>query len=472
MDRRAGHGARRRRAAEEILAGEDVDAGPSLARAAAARQDDASCARRIACSSAGGSASPQARELVPYLRELGISHLYLPPSFQARAGSTHGYDVVDPGSISEELGGADEFHALVAGRARGRAGDRARHRPEPHGDRRREPLLGRPGAAARSSSTSIRRPGATGASSTSTTWPPCARRTRRCSRRRTSWRCGSCARASSTGCGSTIRTGSRTRRATWRGCAPRACEHVWVEKILDPGEHLRDWPVEGTVGYEFLNDVCALFVDPAGEAPLTDLWVEVSGDDRRFGELAFEAKLEQARTTFAPEVERLAREAPERVTGLERALASLRGLPHLRGAVVGPRGGRRPRGGRGGRAAALAGVGAAAGAPGLGRVRHALPADDAAGHGQGRRGHGVLPLRAAAGVERRRRRPVALLVVGRRLPRREPRARSGASRATCSSRRRTTRSAPATCGRGSARWPGWRTRSRPTCGRGCRCAGR
>ena len=99
-------------------------------------------------------------------------------------------------------------------------------------------------------------------------------------------------------------------------------EHVWVEKILDPGERLRDWPVDGTVGYEFLNDVAALYVDPAGEAPLTDLWEEVSGDHRRFGEHAFEAKLEQARTTFAPEVEWLLREAPERVTGLERALAS------------------------------------------------------------------------------------------------------------------------------------------------------
>ena len=42
----------------------------------------------------------EARELVPYLRDLGVSHLYLPPSFQARAGSTHGYDVVDPTSIS------------------------------------------------------------------------------------------------------------------------------------------------------------------------------------------------------------------------------------------------------------------------------------------------------------------------------------------------------------------------------------
>jgi (1->4)-alpha-D-glucan 1-alpha-D-glucosylmutase len=43
--------------------------------------------------------------------------------------------------------------------------------------------------------------------------------------------------------------------------------YVWVEKILDPGERLRDWPVAGTTGYEFLNDVAALYVDPAGEAP-------------------------------------------------------------------------------------------------------------------------------------------------------------------------------------------------------------
>ena len=100
-------------------------------------------------------------------------------------------------------------------------------------------------------------------------------------------------------------------------------KHVWVEKILDPGEPLRDWAVDGTVGYEFLNDVAALFVDPAGEAPLTDLWVEISGDDRVFGEVAFEAKLEQVRGPFAPEVERLRREAPREVGGLERTLASL-----------------------------------------------------------------------------------------------------------------------------------------------------
>src|SRR3954447_13690730 len=55
----------------------------------------------------------EARALVPYLQSLGVSHVYLPPSFQAREGSTHGYDVVDPGSISEELGGEVAFRALV-----------------------------------------------------------------------------------------------------------------------------------------------------------------------------------------------------------------------------------------------------------------------------------------------------------------------------------------------------------------------
>jgi (1->4)-alpha-D-glucan 1-alpha-D-glucosylmutase len=98
-------------------------------------------------------------------------------------------------------------------------------------------------------------------------------------------------------------------------------ERVWVEKILDPGEPLRDWSVEGTVGYEFLNDLAALFVDPAGERPLTDLYRDFCGEGRPFGEVALEAKLEQASTTFAPDLDRLRRlcDTPE----LERALASL-----------------------------------------------------------------------------------------------------------------------------------------------------
>ena len=51
--------------------------------------------------------------LVPYLRDLGISHLYLSPALQARRGSTHGYDVVDPTRISDELGGEEAFRSLA-----------------------------------------------------------------------------------------------------------------------------------------------------------------------------------------------------------------------------------------------------------------------------------------------------------------------------------------------------------------------
>ncbi len=55
-----------------------------------------------------------AEALVPYLDDLGISHLYASPITTARSGSTHGYDVVDPTRINPELGGEDAFRSLVA----------------------------------------------------------------------------------------------------------------------------------------------------------------------------------------------------------------------------------------------------------------------------------------------------------------------------------------------------------------------
>ncbi len=48
----------------------------------------------------------QAREMVPYLYDLGISHVYTSPYLQAATGSTHGYDMVNPAKVNEELGGA------------------------------------------------------------------------------------------------------------------------------------------------------------------------------------------------------------------------------------------------------------------------------------------------------------------------------------------------------------------------------
>lgn len=54
-----------------------------------------------------------AQRRLPYLRRLGISHLYLSPIWQATAGSTHGYDVLDHQRISEDLGGLSGFVELA-----------------------------------------------------------------------------------------------------------------------------------------------------------------------------------------------------------------------------------------------------------------------------------------------------------------------------------------------------------------------
>src|SRR5688572_13951557 len=53
-----------------------------------------------------------ARELVPYLSRLGISHLHCSPLLQARRGSLHGYDVVDPARLDPELGTEADLEAL------------------------------------------------------------------------------------------------------------------------------------------------------------------------------------------------------------------------------------------------------------------------------------------------------------------------------------------------------------------------
>ena len=48
-----------------------------------------------------------------YFATLGVSHLYLSPIAAAMAGSTHGYDGVDPTRINPELGGEDGFLRLA-----------------------------------------------------------------------------------------------------------------------------------------------------------------------------------------------------------------------------------------------------------------------------------------------------------------------------------------------------------------------
>ncbi len=54
----------------------------------------------------------KAAQVVPYLKALGITHLYASPFTKARKGSTHGYDVVDHTRLNPELGGEAGFERL------------------------------------------------------------------------------------------------------------------------------------------------------------------------------------------------------------------------------------------------------------------------------------------------------------------------------------------------------------------------
>ena len=56
-----------------------------------------------------------ALELLDYLDDLGVSHLYLSPILTAATGSTHGYDVTDPTTVSAELGGPEGLSRLADG---------------------------------------------------------------------------------------------------------------------------------------------------------------------------------------------------------------------------------------------------------------------------------------------------------------------------------------------------------------------
>ncbi|MGL4743805.1 MAG: malto-oligosyltrehalose synthase [Dermatophilaceae bacterium] len=62
----------------------------------------------------GGFGFDDVAARVPYLADLGVSHLYLSPVLQAAPGSTHGYDVLDHTRINEQPGGRAGFERLVA----------------------------------------------------------------------------------------------------------------------------------------------------------------------------------------------------------------------------------------------------------------------------------------------------------------------------------------------------------------------
>lgn len=89
----------------------------------------------------------------------------------------------------------------------------------------------------------------------------------------------------------------------------KAAPGVWVvvEKILEPGESLpASWDTAGTTGYDFLNRLTGLFVDPAGEEPLTALYHELTGEPTDWAEVMLAKKQQVIRELLGAELNRLA----------------------------------------------------------------------------------------------------------------------------------------------------------------------
>ncbi len=249
-----------------------------------------------------------ARLLLPYLRDLGISHLYLSPSLQARHDSTHGYDVIDPTRLSDELGGAGGFRALAdeaQGAGMGIVLDIVPNHMAVDPENRfwaEETLRRRFFDIDPATGRWRRFADIDGMAGVRQEDGEVFDETHRL-----------ILELVDAGLVDGLRIDHVDGLADPAGYLDRlhagGAQRIWVEKILAADERLPDWPVSGTVGYEFSNEVVGLFIDPAGEAELTAVWERVSGDKRPFGAWALEAKLEQALTTFRPELERLARVA-------------------------------------------------------------------------------------------------------------------------------------------------------------------
>ncbi len=83
--------------------------------------------------------------------------------------------------------------------------------------------------------------------------------------------------------------------------------YLVVEKILARDERLReDWAVDGTTGYEFLNQLGGLFVDPRAAGPLERLQRRFTGDSRSFDEILYESRKRVMHALLAGDLEGLA----------------------------------------------------------------------------------------------------------------------------------------------------------------------
>jgi (1->4)-alpha-D-glucan 1-alpha-D-glucosylmutase len=315
-----------------------------------------------------------ARAVVPYLADLGVSHLYTSPVLRARSGSTHGYDVVDPTEVAPELGGEAGLRELVAALRAAGMGlvvdlvpnhmatsiespwwvETLRRGPEAEvarvfdidweagGGRVRLPVLGGPLDQV---ADQVR---------VEDGWVvyhehrfPLAPGTDRLSQQHyqlVDWRRAAVdlnyrrfftvneligvrqedpevyalthattLRLAAEGLVDGVRVDHIDGLADPAGYLRRlaaAVPFVVVEKILEDGERLPDWPVAGTTGYEFLAVADGVLVDQAAAGAFAEGYRELTGDDPDPAAVALACKRERLERDFGAEVAGVARHLP------------------------------------------------------------------------------------------------------------------------------------------------------------------
>lgn len=83
---------------------------------------------------------------------------------------------------------------------------------------------------------------------------------------------------------------------------------VWIigEKILEPGETLRgDWPIDGTTGYDYLNQVNGLFIESGNEQALTSFYAAFTQEPTDYADICRHKKHQVLRQLLGSDVNRL-----------------------------------------------------------------------------------------------------------------------------------------------------------------------
>ncbi len=83
---------------------------------------------------------------------------------------------------------------------------------------------------------------------------------------------------------------------------------VWIlgEKILEPGEKLRrDWPIDGTTGYDYLNEAGGLFIDSRNQEEITKIYADFTGESTDYAAICRERKHKVLRDLLGSDVNRL-----------------------------------------------------------------------------------------------------------------------------------------------------------------------